>query len=174
MVLVVLTVELIGNIPIVPAESGQAAMEAWNSTTWSDNILETYISPRQIMACAGPRLWSKCQSEGNRTGCCHTLQWKHETLARNWHSKIPKLLGKIRQLWSSLFAWLQHQSLRSDWYHVSFDFLWFRFWRRYRYGVYFFAGLWLRSFNERVAGIESYNYNSFCICFLARLFLFKA
>lgn len=109
----VLPADLTGNIPIVSAESGQAAMEAWNSATRSDNILESYVTPPQIMACSGPWLRPKCQTEGNRTGCCHTLQWKHEALAWNWHAKISKLLGKICQLWSSLFAGLQHQSLRS-------------------------------------------------------------
>lgn len=165
----VLPVDLTGNIPFVSAESGQAAMEAWNSASRSDNILESYVIPRQIVACSGPRLRPKCQTEGNRTGCCHTLQWKHEALAWNWHAQISKLLGKIRQLWSSLFAGLQHQSLMSKWYCKSFDFVSAK--DMAHINVFYCRPLFKQLYRG-TAGIDCFNYDSFCNCFPVRAFSF--
>lgn len=67
-------------------------MEAGNTPSGSDNILQQNTPIGQIVACPRIRLQPDDKSSRNRTGSSDTLQWKPEAMAGDWHSEVPRLL----------------------------------------------------------------------------------
>lgn len=89
-------------------------MEVRNTAAWSYNILETHFPTEPILACPGSWLQPQYQPKRNWTGCCYTLQWKHETVAWDKFSQVPRLLDKVCWLQSCVFTRMQHQSIEGS------------------------------------------------------------
>ena len=103
------------------SEWGSYAMEFGNSSTGLDHLLLDNKVIGQILACSRTRVQSQYKHGRNQPRCGHSLQWKHEALARHCHEPIQESLDEIRGQWHEICGDVQFWLI--DKYHeVPFSF----------------------------------------------------